>query len=219
MPPHGLSGAVFALDGQFVTEDLWEGWRKGHEAPVPLMLGATAMETPPPPPEMRAQFQSAVSKFISPDEQVRLIPAYGSQQVLDDHLSGDFVFGGVMRSLGNLHRAHGHAVYRYRFETLAEAARPKFKGLPHGGEIPYVFGTLDAANWKMEARDRVVADAAMDYWVEFARTGRPSPKGRAAWPSAAGEQIMLFDDAGAKPQVDDRAGRYRALAEIADPRS
>jgi hypothetical protein len=36
---------------------------------------------------------------------------------------------------------------------------------------------------------------------------------------ATGEQIMLFDDVGAKPQVDDRAVRYQALSEIVDPRS
>ena len=36
---------------------------------------------------------------------------------------------------------------------------------------------------------------------------------------ATGEQILLFDDEGAKPQVDDRAARYQALSEIVDPRS
>ncbi len=126
----------------------------------------------------------------------------------------------MMRSLGQLHLASGQPTYRYRFAALPEAAAAdKLAGLPHSGDLPYVFGTLDAAPWKMEARDRVVSEAAMDYWVEFARSGRPAPRGRAAWPVATDDWIMLFDDDGARPQVDDRAARYRALAEIVDPRS
>ena len=147
------------------------------------------------------------------------MPLYGGQDIYDQSVSSDFTFAGTMRSLGNLRLASGHPTYRYRFAALPDAAAIKLKGLPHSGDIPYVFGTLDAAPWQMDARDRSVSAAAMDYWVEFARTGRPEPRGRPAWPSATGEQIMVFDNDGAKPQLDDRAPRYRALAEIVDPKS
>jgi para-nitrobenzyl esterase len=219
LPPHGVNGAIPAIDGRYVIEDFWASLRNGRVAAVPLIVGATSQETPPLPPDVREKFRATLAKFISAEEEARLLPAYGGQEALDTSLSSDFGFAAMMRSLANFHLAHGHPAYRYRFAALPDAAPAALTGLPHSGDIPYVFGTLDAAPWKMAARDRAVSDAAMDYWVEFARTGRPSPKGRPAWPVAEADQIMLFDNEGPKPQVDDRAARYRALAEIVDPRS
>jgi para-nitrobenzyl esterase len=219
LPPHGVSGAIPAIDGKYIVEDLWISLRKGRMAAVPLMVGATSQETPRLPPDIRSQFRTVMQSFIHPDEEATLAPVYGGQDGLDQSLSSDFTFAAMMRSLANIHLANKHPAYRYRFATLPDEAALTLQGLPHSGDLPYVFGTLDTARWKMQARDQVVSDAAMDYWVEFARSGRPAPKGRPAWPSAAGEQIMLFDNEGARPQLDDRSDRYRALAEIIDPRS
>jgi para-nitrobenzyl esterase len=188
-------------------------------ASVPLMVGATSQETPKLPPDIRSQFRTVMRTFIHPDEEATLLPVYGGQDGLDQSLSSDFTFAAMMRSLAVIHITNKHPAYRYRFATLPDEAALTLQGLPHSGDLPYVFGTLDTARWKMQARDQVVSDAAMDYWVEFARSGRPAPKGRLAWPSAADEQIMLFDNNGAIPQLDDRSDRYRALAEIIDPRS
>jgi para-nitrobenzyl esterase len=219
LPPHGVSGAIPAIDGKYIVEDLWTSLRKGRMAPVPLMVGATSQETPKLPPDIRAQFRAVMQSFIHPDEEAALAPVYGGQDGLDQSLSSDFTFAAMMRSLAEIHLANKHPAYRYRFATLPDEAALTLQGLPHSGDLPYVFGTLDTARWKMQARDHAVSDAAMDYWVEFARSGRPAPPGRPAWPSAAGEQIMLFDNEGASARRDDRSDRYRALAEIIDPRS
>jgi para-nitrobenzyl esterase len=219
LPAHDVNGARLAIDGQYVVEDLWTTFRAGRQAPVPLMLGATAQETPPMPPGLGARFAAARAQFLAPEEDAQLLPAYGSQEALDTSLASDLGFAAMMRSFGLLHLAHGYPAYRYRFAPLPDAAAPTLKGLPHGGDKPYVFGTLEAARWTMTVRDRAVSDAAMDYWVEFARSGRPAPAGRAAWPDASGDRIMLFDNEGARPLVDDRAVRYQALADIIDPRS
>ena len=219
LPPHGASGAIPAIDGKFVVEDLWTSLRNNRMAAVPLIVGATGQETPALPPGVRAQSRAVLAKFISPEDEVRLLPIYGGQDALDLNLGSDFIFAATMHSLADIHLANKHPAYRYRFATLPDEAALTLKGLPHSGELPYVFGTLTTAPWKMQARDRAVSDAAMDYWVEFARSGSPTPPGRPAWPGAAGEQIMLFDNDGARPQTDDRSPRYRALAEIVDPRS
>ncbi len=219
LPPHGVSGAIPAIDGKYIVEDLWVSLRKGRMAAVPLMVGATSQETPRLPPDIRSQFRTVMQTFVHPDEEAALAPVYGGQEGLDQSLSSDFTFAAMMRSLAEIHLANKHPAYRYRFATLPDEAALTLQGLPHSGDLPYVFGTLDTARWKMQARDQAVSDAAMDYWVEFARSGRPAPRGRPAWPSAAGEQIMLFDNEGARPQLDDRSDRYRALTEIIDPRS
>lgn len=219
LPPYDVNGARLTVDGTYVVEDLWTTFRAGRQAPVPLMIGATGQETPPLPPEFKAQFAKARAQFITAEDEPRLLPAYGDQETMDAHLAADMGFGAMMYSFAELHLAHGHPAYRYRFATLPEAARKTLKGLPHSGDLPYVFGNLDAARWQMAERDRAVSEAAMDYWVEFARSGRPSPKGRAPWPTASGDRIMLFGDDAATPQLDDRAGRYRAVAAVSDPRS
>lgn len=219
LPPYDVNGARLTLDGQYVVEDLWTTFRAGRQAPVPLMIGATGQETPPLPPEFKAQFAKARAQFITAEDEPRLLPAYGDQETMDAHLAADMGFGAMMYTFAELHRADGHPAYRYRFATLPEAARKTLQGLPHSGDLPYVFGNLEAARWPMQARDRAVSEAAMDYWVEFARSGRPAPQGRAPWPTVAGDRIMLFGDEAAVPQVDDRAGRYQAVAAVADPRS
>ena len=51
----------------------------------------------------------------------------------------------------------------------------------HGTELPYVFDRHDS--WlPMEDVDRVLTEAILDYWVQFARTGDPNLAGRPAWP-------------------------------------
>ena len=219
LPDHGVSGGIPAIDGQYVIEDMWTSMRNGRMAPVPLMIGATSQETPRLPPAIQTSFRSIMAKFITPEDDAKLIPIYGGQDAYDFLLSSDFTFAAMLRSYANFHLANGHPAYRYRFAAMSDDAATKFEGLPHSGELPYVFGTLASSPWKMTERDQAVSNAAMDYWVEFARSGRPAPMGRPAWPSAADDQIMLFDNDGAKPMKDDRAPRYQALAEIVDPRS
>lgn len=156
LPPISqMTGANFLLDGQVLREDLWSAFRAGHEARVPLLIGA-----------------------------------------------------------------NGQPTWRYRFAALPEAARPLLAGTPHAAELAYVFGNLGAAYWPTTARDAAVSAAVMDYWVEFARSGRPQPADRPAWPPADGDGVKSFEDEGPKPAAhDDRAARYRALGRVADPRS
>lgn len=219
MPKHGIMGAVIALDGAYVKDDLFPAFRDGRSAPVPLIVGATGLETPALPPEFAASYASAIGKFISEPERASLADAYGGRAVLDEQFPSDFGFVAQMRSLALLHAAHGRPTYRYRFATLPTAAAKTLRGLPHSGDVPYVFGTLETSRWPTEARDRDVSNAAMDYWVEFARSGRPAPPGRPAWPRTDDDSILVFDDEGAKPGPDAFAGRLKALSAIVDPRS
>jgi para-nitrobenzyl esterase len=219
LPPHGVSGGIPAIDGRYVVEDLWTSLRAGRVAAVPLMIGATDQETPRLPPEVMQQFRRITAAFITPDDEQRLVAAYGGPNAYEQHMISDFTFAAMLRSFAQFHRAQGHPTYRYRFAVLPEAAAATHAGLPHSGELPYVFGNLDASPWPVGARDRAVSDAALDYWVEFARSGKPAPRGKPAWPVADAERIMLFDNGGARAVVDDRAPRYRALAEVVDPRS
>jgi para-nitrobenzyl esterase len=219
MPPYSLAGAMFVHDGKLVTEDLWEAFRHGHEAPVPFLLGSNSLETPPPPPELRAKSASMLAQYVKPEEYPQLVPAYGSEEELIANLSSDVTFAGQAHSLALMHVANGHPTWRYRFGAVAQSVSDRYKGAPHASELAYVFDNLPAAAWPMGPRDQALADAMIAYWVAFAREGRPEPAGMPAWPRMRGEEILLFTNEGPRATLDDRAGRYRALAAIADPRS
>jgi len=96
-----------------------------------------------------------------------------------------------------------------------EAAR---HGAFHSSEIPYVFGTLDAAPERgYSDADRAISRALMDYWSAFVKSGDPNFRGLAPWPPAdAGESpVMRLGDEWApttRPSAE-RASFFRAFFE------
>ncbi len=104
------------------------------------------------------------------------------------------------------------AVYGYRFDWDEEPVRlgtdlALILGASHGMEIPFVFGHFQFGDETMtdfvfdevgEPGRRILSDAMMSYWAEFAYTGAPG-RGRAdalplwsAWLASDG-QFLVFD--------------------------
>jgi para-nitrobenzyl esterase len=77
--------------------------------------------------------------------------------------------------------------------------RNTLSGAPHASEIPFVFDTLDAHYGKRTSRaDEAMARAVHAYWIAFARTGRPDPRGEPEWPEyrASTDRLMSFTGQG-----------------------
>jgi para-nitrobenzyl esterase len=100
------------------------------------------------------------------------------------------------RDLARLHAKHGNATYVYHFSYTPAAQRATLFGLPHGGEITYVFNTPRATPFDEEGK--AVASAANKYWAEFAKTGDPDSAGGPRWPKfdEADEYVMEFPATG-----------------------
>ena len=73
-----------------------------------------------------------------------------------------------------------HAYLWTHIEPGPEAAR--YKAF-HSSEIPYVFGTLDAAPRPFTQADRKLSRQAMAYWLNFIKTGDPNGSGLPKWPA------------------------------------
>jgi para-nitrobenzyl esterase len=93
----------------------------------------------------------------------------------------------------------GLPTWWYRFSYVAESLRDKWKGAPHGFEIPYAFD-IPAAHVgdKVTDADKAMGALASAYWVAFARTGDPNGDGRPQWPrhDPASDKVINFTNSG-----------------------
>jgi para-nitrobenzyl esterase len=92
--------------------------------------------------------------------------------------------------------SHAHSpVYAYLFDHLEPGPRSSRWGIFHSSELPYVFGTLDAAPERhFTADDREISAQLMRYWVDFVKTGDPNAAGLPAWPAieARDPEVMVL---------------------------
>jgi para-nitrobenzyl esterase len=84
-------------------------------------------------------------------------------------------------------RAHAHAAaYGYLFDHREPGSAPGW-GVFHSSELPYVFGTLEAAPQRHFTRfDRALSRTMAEYWVNFVKTGDPNGRGVPRWPRMRG---------------------------------
>jgi para-nitrobenzyl esterase len=81
---------------------------------------------------------------------------------------------------------------------------PEF-GAFHTSDVPYFFANLKHLNRPWETADRKLAEAASNYWVNFARTGNPNGKGLPNWPAFDAGQpatMELGEKIGARAVVE-----------------
>lgn len=80
--------------------------------------------------------------------------------------------------------AHARSpVFAYLFDHQEPGPGESRWGIFHSSELPYVFGTLDAAPQRhFTAVDRALSARLMRYWVDFVKTGNPNGAGLPAWP-------------------------------------
>lgn len=105
--------------------------------------------------------------------------------------------------------AHARSpVYGYLFDHLEPGSHSARWGIFHSSELPYVFGTLDAAPERhFTAADRELSARLMRYWVDFVRTGNPNGAGLPAWPAIGPRdpQVMaLAGDVAPRPILPPR---------------
>jgi para-nitrobenzyl esterase len=197
------------IDGRLLRESVGEAFRAGREAPVPYLAGATNWEG-----SLSASFGSKdatrrlESLNMSRDDARRL---HGDldDETLQQRLDTD-AFLGSQRWLVRRHAANGYPSWLYYFTYTLQAHRGEFPGAPHGGEVRYVFGTLDGLA-RIQDRpmgsivspaDRDMAATVSGYWVSMATSGDPNGGGRPVWPACT-----PADDASLELGVEVRARR------------
>ena len=229
-PPFRFSPIV---DGYLLPAPVAEIFAKGQQHKVPLLAGwnedeiRSSVTLRPQKPTAESHKADVAKRFgASADAFTKAYAASTDAEAIEAAAalaSDSFISYGTWKWL-EVHRAtSGQKTYRYLFDRdiPIEAGRTqngaavtaKDVGARHAGEIEYVFGQLETVKgvtWAPE--DRALANAMMEYWSSFAKTGAPKAAGQPAWPAfdkAGGPVMVLGDTVRVAPEA--HRDRYEAF--------
>ncbi len=185
------------IDGQTQIGDFIVAAANGIYPDVPIMLGANSADGFP----MGDDKDQIFSSFGEYEAEARsLYDPDGDKTALEVgvQVSADIAFREPGRAIARVLAGNGHDVWVYRFQHNGSTSGQAMGGLPHAGEIPYVFDVEEVRRQQVDTGfDAQVADIAHAYWVNFARTGNPNgngPDGKPLpeWPAASPDTTMVM---------------------------
>ena len=217
-PPYGGGGEGRpspSIDGYVIPESPAAVFASGKQAPVPLLIGNNGREF-----EFKGDdeaLRKAVEHFFGPlapqalklyglagEPAAESYPPYGAP---GSQFSTDMAFRcpGVM--IAGQHSAH-FPTYQYEF-----TAGPDSPGVPHSGELQYVFGTRGVKETTDPDPQRTAE--VQRYWANFAKSGDPNGAGLPVWPKydAGGRGYLEFTRSGPVQKADLRPAVCKLFAE------
>jgi para-nitrobenzyl esterase len=216
--PAGLAMSI--VDGRFLVERPEAALAAGHQAKVPVMIGATdrdlAIGSAHSKEELFANFGPNAA------EASRLYDPNGTQTLdeLKQQVFADRTLVEPARHFAKEMARAGQPVWLYRFAYVSEAQRGQLKGTLHGYEIPFTLNIPAAlVGDKVTSGDKAMGDLASAYWVQFAKTGDPNGGGRPAWPryDPSVDRLVLFTNSGVIVGADPLKARLDLWERVSSP--
>lgn len=217
----GMGGFWPNNDGYVIAGDPREIYRQGKYNDVDVMIGSNSNEGAMfvNVPILPAFYAASMQKAFGPlaDDALKLYPGTDGNAAMQStrDIFRDMAFAWPAYTWATLQTGTGKAnVYVYYFGQSQPERRDgvKITGASHGDEINYVFGHVKRNfNYLYTEKDRQLSRIMMDYWVSFARTGKPVAKGMPDWPKFRDGQdtVMYFTNYAAslgpvmnRPQID-----------------
>jgi para-nitrobenzyl esterase len=187
-----LLGVV--VDGWVLPRAPFEVFQAGQQHKVDLLLGSNARELSRPffpvaglKEGIEAEFGPLTSRAmevygVKDGAEPAADPVYGNAMA-QWATDSQFRCGTVAQLIW--HSRAGNRSYQFQFSRVPPGRETQ--GAAHGYEIPYVFGTLDAAGRaqnapKYNATDEAVSGYMQQYWTNFAKAGDPNGGSLPKWP-------------------------------------
>lgn len=188
------------VDGLVIPEPPPQAFAEGHEAKIPYIAGGNSWEASLFPQTAR-QPELTLARLGPARSQV--MAAYGGDPAgVAQDLTTETTVIEPDRHLARLHTKNGQKAWTYYFSYVPAAERGEVRGTSHGGEIQYVFNNLRDEPVTFGGRslpaatpqDRKIAEAAMAYWIAFAKRSDPGAAGGPAWPAytRASDAVLEF---------------------------
>ncbi|WP_206020209.1 carboxylesterase/lipase family protein [Rhodovarius crocodyli] len=185
------------LDGRVFTQHPYEPAAADTARDVPVLIGWTETEAtfflagdPGNFTLDAARARARIQRFLRLDEAAtdRVIAGYrdlypeATPSQLLIRVASDQNYRLPTALVADRHAAGGAPTYAYEFNWVSPA-RQGALGSPHTGEVPFVFGTLDAAQALVAGSPEAprIRDRLGAIWAGFARTGRPQSEAVADW--------------------------------------
>lgn len=194
------------VDGKVLSDQVAKSFAEGKIAKADYIAGSNSNE-------------ATLMRYIGMDSESLLKPlgdyvgmvrkVYESDGKLDDDEFVDQLFDDGLFASGAQGFAHfvakaGGNARVYYFGYIADALKLSWKGVPHGGELVYVWGLHGLANDPDTARiaaaasdsDKRVIALMQSYWTNFAKSGDPNGAGLPAWPlsTSGAPQTLVIDE-------------------------
>ena len=198
------------LDGKLITETAETVYKSRRQPRIPLLLGSNSADTAGNRIRSRTkdeffarfgQWNSEAKSAYDPD-------GTNDLATIVSRANDDFGQAEPARFAATAFAAKGSPVYLYMFSYVPAALREQLRaGSPHGGDVPFAFGTLGAGRGGAPtAEDLEVSRMTQSYWVNFAKTGNPNGSGLPVWSRyvAGRDQIFTFrsdGSAGVGPDI------------------
>jgi para-nitrobenzyl esterase len=189
------------IDGTVMPRYILDAVAAGDAADVPFVIGTTRDELSQLPipedaafaalPEMITQFvprEVNIEALAKAYEKARLArPARATPREIGVAIAGDAAVRIPSIRALDAHRRVQPASYHYIFGWTSPAAGSS-QGAPHGVDIGFTFGThadepVFAKFFGQGPAADALANAVMDAWSAFARTGDPSTASLGQWPA------------------------------------
>ena len=213
MGQSGYSGPM--IDGRIVLADPESIYLSGEGWKVPLIIGANSLDIgfgfAPNKEALFAPFGIYRDKALAAYD-----PAgNGDLRAVRYSVAMDHMMIEPARFVASVFASEGVPTYEYRFSYVAESMRSKWPGAPHATEIPFVFDTVNSKYGKdLAPSDEKTAQAMLNYWASFAKTGNPGTGNTPAWPqySPATDMLMNFTADGPVAEPDPWKARLDVTA-------
>ncbi|MDY6999554.1 MAG: carboxylesterase family protein [Actinomycetota bacterium] len=192
-----LSPTTPMLDGTYLVESPYDAFAAGREAAVPFIVGGTSWEASLVE-SSRTDPEGTLARLGEQRDRITgVYPGDTVKQAQD--ITTDLLVTEPARDAARLHSAHGQPTYAYYFDHVPPALRDTRPGTPHAGEIVYVFDNLQDRPFRTGGQDhppateedRRVADIAIGYWSNFAKTGAPGTVAGVEWPTLAPDDTFM----------------------------
>ena len=187
-------------DGRVLPVDQLALYERNGQNDTPALIGYNSLDVISRPMKP-ADFESEIRKQYGAGADA-ILSAYPHATESERarsarEVSRDSGFGWSALTWARVQSAHSrNPVFTYYFDQVAPKDSIFFSpdGTVHTGEVPYVFGTLDAPPASYTEEDRKLSGQVQQYWVNFAQTGDPNGPGLPEWPAFRSEQprSMLF---------------------------